>query len=76
MQSSGPHRRAGTLVALAAVVLLLAACTDDGTDSDVRSPAPTGSLTPASSAEASASLSPDGDVGGAGGTNQLTMTTP
>ncbi|MBI3748964.1 MAG: hypothetical protein HY262_08995 [Chloroflexi bacterium] len=62
MRSTEPQRRAGWLVALVGVVALLAACTDDGTRNDVRSPAPTGSLTPASSAEASPSAG--GDVSG------------
>ena len=43
----------GRLVAVLAAILLVAACTDEG--NDVRSPAPTGSLTPATSAEASPS---------------------
>jgi hypothetical protein len=47
------RRRARMPIALIAVVLLAAACTEP-TD-DVRSPAPTGSLTPATSAEATAS---------------------
>ena len=52
-----PH--VGRLAALVGAILLVAACTEAG--SDVRSPAPTGSLTPATSAEASASS------GGGGG---------
>lgn len=55
MRSTDSRRRAGWLLAVVAAVVLLAACTDDGTGSDVRSPAPTGSLTPASSAGASPS---------------------
>ena len=43
----------GRLLAVLVIVFLAAACTND--DSDVRSPAPTGSLTPATSAEAPAS---------------------
>lgn len=46
------HLRA--LLMLAAAVLLAAACTEPS-DNGVRSPAPTGSLTPATSAEASTS---------------------
>jgi predicted lipoprotein with Yx(FWY)xxD motif len=49
----------GRLANLVAAVLLVAACTD-GSGSDVRSVAPTGSLTPATSAEASASSSEGG----------------
>jgi hypothetical protein len=53
MRSIPNHLRVGWLIALIVAVLLVAACTD-GND-DVRSPAPTGSLTPATSAEAPAS---------------------
>ena len=63
MRSTRNRRRVGHLTALVATILVLAACTDDGTD--VRSPAPTGSLTPASTAEASASPAAGGDLGGA-----------
>ena len=54
--------RSGRLVFLIAGILLVAACTDGG--NDVRSPAPTGSLTPASSAEAPASPSGGGYLRG------------
>lgn len=78
MRSILNHRRVGQLAPLlGAVVLLAAACTDGGSGSDVRSPAPTGSLTPASSAEASPSVG--GDVvsrnGGAAGV-EVSLTTP
>jgi len=64
MRSTRSRRRLGQLIALVATILVLAACTDDGTD--VRSPAPTGSLTPASTAGASASPAAGGDLGGDG----------
>ena len=53
MRSTLNRRRVGRLVALCAAIMLLAACTDDSTNT--RPPAPTGSLTPATSAEAPAS---------------------
>jgi hypothetical protein len=43
----------GRLIGVVAALLLVAACTEPA--NDVRSPAPTGSLTPATSAEAPAS---------------------
>jgi predicted lipoprotein with Yx(FWY)xxD motif len=52
MRSTRSHHRAGGLAAIVAAILLVGACTESG--ADVRSAAPTGSLTPASSAEASA----------------------
>jgi hypothetical protein len=61
-----PSHPVGRLVAMLGAILLVAACTEPGGD-NVRSPAPTGSLTPASSAEASASPSSGGDLRGAGG---------
>ena len=63
MRSTQSHRRVGPLAVALGAVLLLAACTDDGNGSDVRSPAPTGSLTPASSA----SPTPQGGVIGVDG---------
>jgi predicted lipoprotein with Yx(FWY)xxD motif len=61
MMRSTPNRsRIGRLAALVAAILLVAACTDTG-GSDARSPAPTGSLTPATSTGASASA---GKLGG------------
>jgi predicted lipoprotein with Yx(FWY)xxD motif len=51
MRSTRNHLRDRSLAGVVAAVLLVGACTESGTD--VRSVAPTGSLTPASSAEAS-----------------------
>lgn len=48
MRSTPKRCQVGRLVALLGAILLLAACTDAG--SDARSPAPTGSLTPPTSA--------------------------
>lgn len=62
-----PNHPVGRLVGLLGAILLVAACTEPG-GGDVRSAAPTGSLTPASSAEASASPSSGGDLRG-GDTN-------
>ena len=73
MRSSLSRQQVGPLVALIGASLLLAACTDDGTGNDVRSPAPTGSLTPASSTGASASPSPAGDVDGGDAAIRLTL---
>jgi hypothetical protein len=50
------------LVALIGTVALLGACNNDGNGGDVRSPAPTGSLTPAN-----ATATPQGDVAVPGG---------
>ena len=75
MRSTVNRRHAGRLVALIGAVVLVAACTDDGTGNDVRSPAPTGSLTPASSAEASPTAG--GDVtGGKGAAARLDLSIP
>ena len=52
MRSTPTHPHIGRLVALFGALLMVAACTQAG--GDVRSPAATGSLAPASSAEASA----------------------
>src|SRR5260221_3999151 len=51
MRSTRTHLRIGRLAVVIGVLLLVGACTEPG--GDVRSPAPTGSLTPARSAEAS-----------------------
>jgi predicted lipoprotein with Yx(FWY)xxD motif len=59
MRSIPNPRATGRLAALLGALLVVAACTDGG-GSDVRSAAPTGSLTPATSAEASASTSAGG----------------
>jgi len=55
MRSTSRPVQIGRVLVLLGAILLLAACTDGGGGSDVRSAAPTGSLTPATSAEASGS---------------------
>src|SRR5258706_3757789 len=59
MRSIPNPRTSGRVAVLLGTILIVAACTDGG-GSDVRSAAPTGSLTPAASVEASASTSSDG----------------
>ena len=74
MRSIRNQRRVGRLVALVGVMALLGACNNDGNGGDVRSPAPTGSLTPAN-----ATATPQGDVTGSGGRAALvgrSSTTP